>query len=133
MRWTKRSGAPKQSLPNSRSGSWTTWRGTAAFVKGYRTPWTPGGTDRTRGSDGRRPWRPIRLEGGNRSHLVRRVDPIEGQCLGCNYREHGTKLVIWAFDVLDWLLNQEVANNVANALLLLVEFASDRASGETMA
>jgi hypothetical protein len=42
-------------------------------------------------------------------------------------------LNIWAFDVLDCLLNQTVASNVANAPLLLVEFASDRAPTETMA
>ena len=42
---------------------------TAAFLKGYRTPWTPADTNRARGSDGRRPRSPIRLEGGNRGEV----------------------------------------------------------------
>jgi hypothetical protein len=42
-------------------------------------------------------------------------------------------LNLWGFDVLDWLLNQAVANNVAKTPPLLVEFASDRTSSETMA
>jgi hypothetical protein len=42
------------------------WRDTtAAPLKGYRTPRTPADTNRARGSDGRRPRSPIRLEGGN--------------------------------------------------------------------
>jgi transposase len=44
-------------------------KGTAESLKGYRTPRAPAGTNRARGSEGRRPRRPIRLEGGNRGEV----------------------------------------------------------------
>ena len=40
--------------------------GMSGILKGYRTPRTPADTNGARGSDGRRPRSPIRLEGGNR-------------------------------------------------------------------
>jgi len=66
---------------STQTGGWWPAAATAGIVKGYRTPWTPAGTDRARGSDGRRPGRPIRLEGRNRSRLTRLVDPIDEECL----------------------------------------------------
>ena len=44
--------------------------GMSAIVKGYRTRGTTADADRARGTDGSRPGRPIRLEGGNRGSVA---------------------------------------------------------------